>query len=186
MGFLDRVFRRRIRDLSTVEGPTRVELRCEVTSPQTTRSPVSGRSAALIAWRLMAQRSRSGDTSNNATETLYDVLSSGLYGPDTLSLSHEGERLEVPLAYARLALVEDPRDGQLLSPVPPELAEAVERLRTDKPIAYREAFLLQGDSVSLEATVERVSSAGSGYRDRGAGPTFRAALDEPIVIRDLT
>ena len=76
--------------------------------------------------------------------------------------------------------------GQLLSPVPPELAEAVERLRTDNPIAYREAFLLQGDSVSLEATVERVSSAGSGYRDLGAGPTFRAALDEPIVIRDLT
>ncbi len=186
MGLLDRVFRRRARDLSRVDGPTRVELVCRVASPDVIASPVSAIEAALVRWTLLEEHTTHAGR-GGGSERAYLTLARGLYESAPLWLAFEGQSVEVPLETAILTLVEDPSDGDFLSEVPPALMRTVRDYRGDRALAYREAFLRQGDAVRLTATIERVPpDAEVGYRARaGARPDFRALPDERIVVREL-
>lgn len=187
MGLLDRVFRRRARDLSRVDGPTRVDLVCRVASPDVVESPVTATEAALIRWTLLEERTTHGGR-GGGTERSYLTLARGLYDGPPLWLAFDGQSIEVALApTASLVLVEDPSDGAFLSHVPPALLRAVRDYRGDRALAYREAFLRQGDGVRLTATIEPVpADAEVGYRARaGTRPDFRALPDERIVVREL-
>lgn len=185
-GFLARVFRRRARTLDALEGPTRVDLECRVASPDVVVSPVSGTTAAMVRWTLLEQRSSGGGSQGSRSETSYRVLDRGLYGEPVLLLAFAGEAIEVPLERARLALVEDEADGTFLSAVPDALRASVARLATDRAIAYREAYLLQGSVVRLVATVERLPERRPGYRERaGFRADLRAQIDERITLREL-
>lgn len=185
MSFLDRVFRRRARDLRVVSAATRVELECRVASPDVVVSPVSGTRAALVRWNLLEQRTFSGGK-GGGSHTRYRVLARGLYESASVLLAHRGERVEVPLAQATLVLYDDPEDGELLNAIPPALEAVVRELRVTGPIAYREEHLRSGSRVQLTATVERLRTPGAGgYRAAAeAGPELRALPDERLVLRE--
>lgn len=187
MGFLDRVFRRRARDLSSVDGPTRVELECRVASPDVLVSPVTGTEAALIRWSLLRQSTAHGGRGGGVA-TSFRTLEQGLYGDaEAVLLAFDGQAIAVPLARAALVLIEDEADGQLLDTVPPTLAAALGRIDPRVTVAYREAFLSQGDGVVLTATLERLrTDEPPGYRASAATgrPHLRALPDERIVLRE--
>ena len=184
-GFLDRVFRRRVRDASQVDTPTRVKLECTVATPDIAASPVSGTRAAMVRWTLVTARPVRSEQ-DRGTETHYDVLAMGCFGVEAFLLEAQGLSIEVPLSRSRFSLIEDPDDGQLLDHVPPELLDVVARLESTGPIAYREAYLCHGDVVELSATIERVPHS-AGYRDTAKRTSdLRALPDERILIRDLS
>ncbi len=182
---LDRLFRRRARELASVDGPTRVELDCRVASPDVVQSQVTSVVAALIRWSLLEERTVHASRGGGA-ERSYRVLARGLYGDAPLILSFEGTAIEVPVEAAQWVLVEDPQDGDLLARVPPALRPVAASLQTDRAVAYREAYLRQGDPVRLTATLERVRvESGGGYRAApAAGRAFRALPEDRLVVRE--
>ncbi|MCB9592990.1 MAG: hypothetical protein H6719_09685 [Sandaracinaceae bacterium] len=184
-GFFDRLFHPRARDIAAVDGPTRVELACRVASPDVVVSSVTGMEAALVRWSLLEERTVHPDRGGGA-ERGYRVLERGLYGDGAVLVAFAGQAIEVPLETARLVLVEDPEDGDLLLAVPPALRPAVARAATNRALAYRESYLRQGAFVTLVATIERVRGDGApGYREAAsAGPSLRALTEDRIVIRE--
>lgn len=186
MSLLDRLFRRRAHDLASVDGPTRVELEVRVGSPDVVVSPVTGTAAALVRWSLLEERTVHAGR-GGGSERSYHVLARGLYGDAPLVLAAEGKGIEVPVETVRWVLIEDPDDGQLLVDVPPSLRAVVASIATDRTLAYREAYLRQGDRVLLTATLERIrADAGRGYREPGVQrPTLRVLTEDRVVVREL-
>lgn len=158
-------------DLRDVTAPTPVRVRGHVVAQGAVVSPVTGTRAALIEWALLEERSHHAGRGGGVI-TRYSELARGSWRGDTLEVTVDGAVIAVPLAYAKLELIEDPQDGQVLGAVPPELAAVVARLSRRGPIAYRESPLFDGDPIELAATVD------------ADGATLRALPQHPITISE--
>ncbi|MBX3271139.1 MAG: hypothetical protein KF729_12810 [Sandaracinaceae bacterium] len=185
MSLLDRLFRRRARDVASIAGPTRVELEARITSADAVVSPVTGVAGALIRWSLLEERTTHGGR-GGGVDTRYTVLAVGLYGEPSVELTVDGHAVVVPLERARLALVEDREDGQFLSTIPPALAEAARGVSPRGPLAYREAVLRAGGRVRLLATLDWTPAPGApSYRETAPAPRrLFVCEDDRVELRE--
>ena len=177
--------------LDGVSGPTRVNLRASVASPNLVQSPLTGLRAAALEWRFFVrfinhsfnehpdyppavrmfgrlfavQHAQDG-------EEVHRAVGSQRLG-DELLLESQGRLIHVPLRGADLGFPFAEKGGTLVErELPPVFARFLDHPALSQgPLVYQELALSHGDRVTLIATVEPVArDRGGAYRSGGAEP----------------
>jgi hypothetical protein len=180
-GWIARLFP--TKTLAGVREPTPVRIDARLLSPNSLVSPLSGTSAALIAWRFLAHYT---DHAGRTPVERYQLLCVCARGEDLLLATPQGTVL-VPAQGLEIRPAITGRGVPLDVPLPPEAAHLMQR-STLGPIFYDELLLRNGDPVRLRATVAPCGGErGSAYRSSGAGRSDFEALPRlgPVVVEDL-
>lgn len=173
------------RSVAGLERPTLVRLEGEIASDNALASPVSGITAALVRWVVVAERTID---SRQGRPVHYEAVASGYFG-ERFEIVVENVLLEVAVS-DRLRL-RVPMDFEGATAIPSTLPDSVKAITAKVPVVrgalrYAESYLRRGDRVRLEAHVGPLGHAAGAYR--GAGGARLTAMAElgPVTVTDLS
>jgi hypothetical protein len=169
------------RTLAGVSRPTPVLVDAHVASPNTLVSPLSGYSAALIAWRFLVHYTEQRQQSVERFRLLWACAR----GEDLVLTTPQGT-IFVPSRGREVRPLAKGRGVPLDSPLPPEAAHLAEGTMPGL-VFYDELLLRNGDLVRLRAVVApSAGQRGSAYRSDGAVRADFEALPQlgRVVVQD--